>query len=163
MRSSGVASRQLDFEPYGYDERQFCSPGFDLPVGRLTRSPNGQYAEYHSSADDLSLIRPDCLAESIRVLARMVTVLDANRRPLSLYPKGEPRLGKRGLYGTVGGTEPGQYEHALLWVMSLADGAHDLLAVAERSGLGFELIERAASALEKASLVRSSRPEQACA
>jgi aminopeptidase-like protein len=161
LQSRDVSSRQVDFEPYGYDERQFCSPGFDLPVGRLTRSPNGQYAEYHSSADDLSLIRPDCLAESIRVLACMVAVLDANRRPLSLNPKGEPRLGKRGLYGTVGGTEPGQFEHALLWVMSLADGAHDLLAMAERSGLGFELVERAASALEQASLVRSSGAERA--
>jgi aminopeptidase-like protein len=117
--------RTIDFEPYGYDERQFCSPGFDLPVGRLSRASHGEYPEYHTSADNLSLVRPDKLAESIRVLARTIAVLDANRRPLNLSPKGEPRLGKRGLYGTIGGTAPVEFEHALLWVLSLADGAHD--------------------------------------
>jgi aminopeptidase-like protein len=155
LHSVGLASRVVDFEPYGYDERQFCSPGFDLPVGRLTRSPNGQYAEYHSSADDLAFVQPDKLAESIQVLARILSVLDANRRPLNLSPKGEPQLGKRGLYGAVGGNAPGALEHALLWVLSLADGAHDLVSIATRSGLGFELLETAATALEKASLVRT--------
>ncbi|RPH60811.1 MAG: DUF4910 domain-containing protein, partial [Burkholderiales bacterium] len=149
------AARLTDFEPYGYDERQFCSPGFDLPVGRITRSPNGTYPEYHTSADDLSLVRPDKLAESIRAVATTISVLDANRKVLNLSPKGEPRLGKRGLYGSVGGAGPGEFEHALLWVLSLADGAHDLLAIAERSGMPFELLDRAASALEKADLVRT--------
>jgi aminopeptidase-like protein len=147
--------RLTDFEPYGYDERQFCSPGFDLPVGRITRSPNGTYPEYHTSADDLSLVRPDKLAESIRAVAQTIAVLDANRRVLNLSPKGEPRLGKRGLYGSIGGSGPGEFEHALLWVLSLADGSHDLLAVAGRSGLGFDLIDRAATALEQAALVRT--------
>ncbi|HLS55125.1 MAG TPA: DUF4910 domain-containing protein [Zeimonas sp.] len=143
------------FEPYGYDERQFCSPGFDLPVGRITRSPNGTYPEYHTSADDLSLVRPERLAESIRAVARTIALLDANRRLLNLSPKGEPRLGKRGLYGSVGGAGLGEFEHALLWVLSLADGAHDLLAMSERSGLPFELLERAVTALEQAALVRT--------
>lgn len=147
--------RLTDFEPYGYDERQFCSPGFDLPVGRITRSPNGTYSEYHTSADDLSLVRPDKLAESIRAVAQTIAVLDANRRVLNLSPKGEPRLGKRGLYGSIGGGGPGEFEHALLWVLSLADGSHDLLAVAGRSGLSFDLIDRAATALEQAALVRT--------
>lgn len=143
------------FEPYGYDERQFCSPGFDLPVGRITRSPNGTYPEYHTSADDLALIRPEKLAESIRAVARMISLLDANRRVLNLGGKGEPRLGKRGLYGSVGGAGPAEFEHALLWVLSLADGRHDLLAMSERSGMPFELLERAATALEEARLVRT--------
>jgi len=155
LRASGVAARVTDFEPYGYDERQFCSPGFDLPIGRLTRSPNGLYPEYHTSADDVSLVKVDKLAESLQVLAHMFAVLDANRRCVNLQPKGEPRLGKRGLYGSVGGTEPGQFEHALLWVLSLADGNHDLLAAAERSGLNFELLEHAATRLADAGLVRS--------
>ena len=144
----------VDFEPYGYDERQFCSPGFDLPVGRLTRSPNGAYPEYHTSADNLDFIRPDCLAESIRVLANLITVLDGNRRMLNLSPKGEPRLGKRGLYGSVGGTAPGDFEHALLWILSFSDGKHDLLAIAERSGIDFDVLVQAAAALEGAGLLR---------
>lgn len=144
-----------DFEPYGYDERQFCSPGFDLPVGRITRSPNGTYPEYHTSADDLSLIRADSLAESIRAVAAMIAALDANRRVLNLSPKGEPRLGKRGLYGSVGGAGPGEFEHALLWVLSLADGSHDLLGMAARSGFSIDMLDRAAEALEGARLART--------
>ena len=149
-----AGARLIDFEPYGYDERQFCSPGFDLPVGRLTRSPNGQYPEYHTSADSLDLLEPECLAESIRALAGMVVVLDANRTLRNLSPKGEPRLGKRGLYGSVGGAAPGEFEHTLLWVLSYSDGEHDLLAIAERSGMDFDLVARAAAALEEAGLAR---------
>lgn len=143
------------FEPYGYDERQFCSPGFDLPVGRMTRSSNGRYPEYHTSADNLSLVGQAPLAESIRALARTISILDANRSVLSLNPKGEPRLGKRGLYGSIGGVEPGEFQHALLWVLNLADGTNDLLAIAERSGVDFEVVERAATELERVQLVRT--------
>jgi aminopeptidase-like protein len=150
-----ASARFLDFEPYGYDERQFCSPGFDLPVGRLTRSPNGQYPEYHTSADNLDLLKPECLAESIRTLTNMIAVLDENRTLRNLSGKGEPRLGKRGLYGSVGGAMPGEFEHALLWVLSFSDGEHDLLAIAERSRMDFELIARAAGALEEAGLART--------
>lgn len=142
----------VDFEPYGYDERQFCSPGFDLPIGRLTRSSNGQYREYHTSADDLNFVQPVCLAESIRVFARMIEILDTNRCLLNLSPKGEPRLGRRGLYGNTGGTAPSEIEHAMLWVLNQSDGKHDLLSIAERSGLEFELLDNAASALESAGL-----------
>jgi aminopeptidase-like protein len=155
LAASAAAAKIVDFEPYGYDERQFCSPGFDLPVGRLTRSPNGAYPEYHTSADDLSLLQPESLAESIRILARLVSTLDCNRRPLNLRGKGEPRLGKYGLYGTIGGTAPGELEHALLWVLSLGDGENDLVAMADRSGLDVELLDRAASALERAGLVNT--------
>jgi aminopeptidase-like protein len=155
LRTSGFEHRTIDFEPYGYDERQFCSPGFDLPIGRLTRSPNGAYPEYHSSADDLTLIRPDKLAEALRVLARMLAVFDANRCLRNLSPRGEPRLGKRGLYRDLGGAGPSETQHALLWVLSLADGEHDLVAMAGRSGLSFELLHRAAAALEDVQLIRS--------
>jgi aminopeptidase-like protein len=155
LRTEAPGSRLMDFEPYGYDERQFCSPGFDLPVGRLTRSPNGAYAQYHTSADDLSLVEPEAIAQSLRVLAAAVSMIDYNRLPLNLRPKGEPRLGKRGLYGAVGGTAPGEFEHALLWVLSLADGRHDLTAITQRSGLQRDLVQRATTALEEAGLVRA--------
>jgi len=159
LKASSTGARMLDFEPYGYDERQFCSPGFDLPVGRLTRSPNGAYPEYHSSADDLSLIRPDKLAESIQVLAQLLGAIDVNRTPVSLNPKGEPRLGKRGLYGSLGGKAPAQIEQALLWVLSLADGRHDLVAMAQRSGLELALLDHATRLLEEAALVRCGEAE----
>jgi aminopeptidase-like protein len=159
LRSIAPSSQIINFEPYGYDERQFCSPGFDLPVGRLTRSPNGHYPEYHTSADNLEFLKPACLAESIRALAGIIAVLDENRSLKNLSPKGEPRLGKRGLYGAVGGTAPGAFEHALLWVLSYSDGVHDLLSIAQLSGLDFDLVARAAVALEEAKLLRAVEEE----
>lgn len=153
LQTSGCAFRIADFEPYGYDERQFCSPGFDLPVGRMTRSPNGAYPEYHTSADNLALIDRGKISEALRVLARLLSTLDSNRVSLNLSPKGEPRLGKRGLYGSVGGTPPGAFEHALLWVLNQSDGKHDLIEIAERSGLPYETIDRAATDLERTGLL----------
>ncbi len=152
---AGTDARVVDFEPYGYDERQFCSPGFDLAVGRVTRSANGEYPEYHTSADDLSLLRTERLAESLQVLAQLITVIDVNRKLLNLSPKGEPQLGKRGLYGSVGGTAPGNLQHAMLWLLSLSDGRHDLISVAQRSKIEWSVLVAAADQLEAAGLVRA--------
>ncbi|HTT14031.1 MAG TPA: DUF4910 domain-containing protein [Burkholderiaceae bacterium] len=150
-----AGARTEDFEPYGYDERQFCSPGFDLPVGRVTRSANGRYPEYHTSADDLSLIRRDRLADSLRALAELICVLDENRYVHNLSPKGEPRLGKRGLYGSVGGLTPGTFEQAALWVLSMSDGSHDLVEIAARSRIPWAAVLEAASRLEGTGLTRT--------
>jgi len=157
-------SRVIPFSPYGYDERQLCSPGFNLPVGRLTRSVNGGYPEYHSSGDNLSLIRPEYLEQSYEACKRIVTVLEENARYINLSPKGEPLLGKRGLYGSVGGRSPAQREHALLWVLNQSDGSQSLLDIARRSGLQFETLREAAVALEHANLLRSAaRPRRPAA
>lgn len=155
LRSLPAPNRLIDFEPYGYDERQFCSPGFDLPVGRLTRATQGEYPEYHTSADDLSLVTLDSVAGSISALATFIGIVDGNRRLMNLSPKGEPQLGRRGLYGSLGGSRAiSETENALLWILNLSDGVHDLLAIAERSRLDFALVEEAAAALERAGLAR---------
>jgi aminopeptidase-like protein len=153
MQKSALAHRVVPFSPYGYDERQLCSPGFDLPVGRLTRSANDGYPEYHSSADDLSLIRPEALAQTLYCAASTLAILDADRRCENLKPKCEPQLGKRGLYRPVGGVAPGQYEHALLWVLNQSDGSRTLFDIAEASGIDFRVIESAAAALEGTDLL----------
>lgn len=150
-----TSARFMAFEPYGYDERQFCSPGFNLPVGRLTRSPNGTYPEYHSSADNVEFVREASLAESVVAITGLLELLDANRTYRNLSPKGEPRLGTRGLYGNVGGTTPGNWQSALLWVLNQSDGTRDLLSIAERSGLRFDEIAKAASALAAAQLLEA--------
>ena len=144
-----------DFTPYGYDERQYCSPGFDLPVGSLTRTPHGEYPEYHTSGDTPDFVRPDRLLSSLRRYLEVFEVLEGNATYLNLSPKCEPQLGKRGLYGPVGGQShavPSQM--AMLWVLSLSDGSRSLLDVAERSGLPFSQLSRAARALEAAGLLR---------
>jgi aminopeptidase-like protein len=157
LRSSGRDHELLDFSPDGYDERQYCSPGFDLPVGRLTRTPNGRYPEYHTSADDLDLVRPDALGDSLETVLEVCSLLDANGRYVNLNPHGEPQLGRRGLYRQVGGRkEERSGELALLWVLNLSDGVHTLLDVAERSGLPFREIRLAADALVDAGLLQEA-------
>jgi len=154
LRHDAVGHKIMPFVPYGYDERQFCSPGFNLPIGCLTRTPNGEYPEYHTSADNLSLLRPASLAHSLSVLRRIVAIIEGNAVYRSLNPKGEPQLGRRGLYASTGGQRTAsKMQLALLWVLNLADGEHSLLDVAERAGLPFSTIRAAADSLARAALL----------
>jgi aminopeptidase-like protein len=151
---SGRPHRVVDFTPYGYDERQYCSPGFDLPVGCLSRTPYAAYPEYHTSADDLDLVGPAQLQESLEVCWEVVQVLEADRRYVNLSPKGEPQLGRRGLYGQIGGrSDAEERQMAMLWVLNQSDGGHSVLEVAERSGLPFALLAEVAADLEEAGLL----------
>jgi aminopeptidase-like protein len=144
----------LDFTPYGYDERQYCSPGINLPVGCFMRTPNGCYPQYHTSADDLSLVTPSALGESLIQLLRIIRVLEENRTYVNLSPKCEPQLGRRGLYSQLGGMkDKAKWEMAMLWVLNFSDVQHDLLDIATRSGLPFEQISEAAEVLHGAGLL----------
>lgn len=143
-----------DFIPYGYDERQYCSPGFDLPVGCLSRTPHGEYPEYHTSADDLTFVAADALGDSFAAFARTLSVLEGNETYLNRNPHCEPQLGRRDLYSQVGAQgELPDLQMALLWVLNLSDGRHPLLAIAERSGHSFGTVRRAADLLERAGLL----------
>jgi aminopeptidase-like protein len=135
----------LPFEPWGGDERQFSSPGFDLPVGALTRSPADTFPGYHSSADDLDFVRPEFLGDSFRRCLEIVDVLETNRRYLNLNPKGEPQLGRRGLYRSVAGGSSS--EAALLWVLNQSDGEHSVLDISDRAGLPYPAVRQAAEVL----------------
>jgi aminopeptidase-like protein len=148
LRQAGQSNSVIEFSPYGYDERQFCSPGFNLPVGCLMRTPHGQYREYHTSADNLTFVSPASLGESLEVCLRIVNVLEHNARYRNQNPKGEPQLGRRGLYRNLGGElDRASRELAMLWVLNLSDGGYTLLDIAERSGLGFGAVKGAADAL----------------
>ncbi|QNS03437.1 DUF4910 domain-containing protein [Streptomyces xanthii] len=145
-----------EFTPYGYDERQYCSPGFDLAVGSLTRTPYAGYPEYHTSADDLDFVSPAAMADTLAVCREAFAVLDRNRRYLNLSPYGEPQLGRRGLYDALGGrSDTKETQMAMLWVLNLSDGEHDLIDVAERSGLPFATVADAADALAAAGLLKA--------
>ena len=143
----------LEFSPYGYDERQYCSPGFNLPVGCLMRSVWGTFPEYHTSADNLEFIHPAQLAESLRVCAAVFDVLESNRRYRGLNPFCEPQLGKRGLYRPAGGGSIEEELNARLWVLNLSDGQHSLLDIAERSRIAFPMIRDAADLLHENGLL----------
>jgi aminopeptidase-like protein len=147
--------RVEEFVPYGYDERQYCSPGYNLAVGCFTRTPYERFPEYHTSADDLDFVRPEYLADSVERILRMLEVLENNEVFVNLNPKGEPRLGPRGLYRPVGGDAAPINQLALLWVLNMSDGTHSLLDISERSGLSFDDVVVAADALKGAELLRA--------
>jgi len=154
LAHSGQGHEIRDFTPYGYDERQYCSPGFDLAVGSLTRTPYGEYPEYHTSADDLSFVEPGALVDTLRRYLEVFEVLEGNGTYRNLAPRCEPQLGKRGLYGSVGGaSHAAERQMAMLWVLNLSDGSRTLLDVAERARLPFHRIEGVARELERAGLL----------
>ncbi len=155
LETSGEPFGDEHFVPFGYDERQYSSPGFNLSVGSLTRTPYGRYPEYHTSGDNPGFVRPEALEGSLRTYLAVVDVLEGNRRYLNLNPKCEPQLGRRGLYRTIGGDDAGRArELALLWVLNLSDGEYSLLEIAERSGMAFAAIREAADALLEVGLLR---------
>ena len=149
------------FSPYGYDERQFGSPGLRLPVGRLTRTPNGAYPEYHSSADDLALVTAEKLDASLATCLAIVSVLEGDQCLVNTSPNGEPQLGRRGLYRKVGGHHASDNrEMALLWVLNQADGSRTLLDIADRAGLSFWDVAAAASDLWECGLLKTHDGER---
>jgi aminopeptidase-like protein len=148
LKHSGAAYEIMDFSPYGYDERQYASPGFNLAVGNLSRTPHGRFPEYHTSADNLHFVKAESLADSFSRCVEIIHVIEHNKKYLNTNPKGEPQLGKRGLYSMMGGRkDASNYEMSLLWVLNLSDGQYTLLDIAERAGIPLASIQEAAQAL----------------
>jgi len=155
LRERGSEFSVREFTPYGYDERQYCSPGFDLPMGALSRTPHGTYPEYHTSADDLNLVRPEYLADSLSISLAVIEILEKNSLYTNLCPKCEPQLGKRGIYRAIGGhPDAGKQEMALLWVLNMSDGKHSILDIVERSGMTFTQLREAADLLLENGLLK---------
>lgn len=155
LKDSGGPFNVAEFSPYGNDERQYCSPGFNLPIGRLSRTPDGEFAEYHTSADGLEFVDAAALGHSLSTCLTIFEVLEANRVYVNRNPKCEPQLGKRGLYKAFGGYSDTQLrELAMLWVLNQSDGANALLDIAERSGLSFAAINQAAVTLREHGLLQ---------
>ena len=154
LAHSGHRSTIMEFSPYGYDERQYCSPGLNLAVGLFQRGQFGVFPEYHTSADNMDFIRPEHLAESWRIIAAVLNALEENASYLNTVSKCEPQLGRRGLYATLGGNKDAVTSNmAMLWVLNLSDGKHSLLEIAERSNLPFAAIQSAAELLRQHGLL----------
>jgi aminopeptidase-like protein len=153
LRNCGESSAILDFSPYGYDERQYCSPGFNLPVGCLMRSVWGTFPEYHTSADNLDFIQPKSLAGSLHACVAIMEVLEKNRKYINRNPYCEPQLGRRNLYGSAGGESSRREIDARLWVLNFSDGEHSLLDIAERSDIPISALLEAAKSLTQAGLL----------
>jgi aminopeptidase-like protein len=158
LARSGRPHELIDFFPYGYDERQYNSPGFRIPVGSLMRGRHGQFPEYHTSGDNLDFVSGERMAESFAVVAEILDVLDRDRTMSNLAPYGEPQLGGRGLYGALGGTTIPDAQLAMLWVLNQSDGEHSLLDIAERAGLDFDAVAATAAVLEQHGLLADATP-----
>lgn len=148
LRVKSDKYKVLNFSPYGDDERQFCSPGFNLPMGCLMRASFGEYPEYHTSADNLKFVTPKALETSLKMLDNIIFTLETNKRYININPKCEVQLGKRGMYNLVGGENLGKnFQLALLWILNFSDGKHSLLDISRESGIDFEIINLAAGKL----------------
>ena len=148
LKHSQQEYKTIDFFPYGYDERQYCSPAFNLPVGCFMRTPHGEYPEYHTSEDNLDFVQPQYLEESYTHCLNALTLLERNKVFLNQNPHCEPQLGRRGLYRAIGGQAEGaKREMAMLWALNLSDGHHSLLDIAERASIPFEIVHEAVEAL----------------
>jgi len=147
----------IEFSPYGYDERQFSSPGPNLPIGSLMRTPNGCYPEYHTSADNLNFVKPEYLADTISAYLDAINVFDNDTKFNNLEPFGEPQLGKRGLYRKTGGLQDIEKSIlAKLWVLNLSDTYNSLLDISIRANMDFRLIQAAAEELYFAGLLENT-------
>jgi aminopeptidase-like protein len=155
LHHSGLTPAILEFSPYGYDERQYCSPGFNLPVGLFQRSKFGAIPEYHTSADNLDFIRPDYLDQSYQMVVQAIDLIESDVVYRNTIPKCEPQLGRRGLYSAIGGDKRAAAANmAMLWILNLSDGSHSLLEIAERAELPFATIRSTAELLREHGLLK---------
>ena len=160
LRDRDPADQVIAFFPYGYDERQYNSPGFRAPVGSLMRGRHGQFPEYHTSGDNLGFVEPERMVESYEVVKRICLALEGNRTYRNLAPEGEPQLGRRGLYRAVGGTNLPNLQFAMLWVLNLSDGRHTMFDIARRAGLAFDVVRAAADLLLDHGLLEEVQTEE---
>jgi aminopeptidase-like protein len=155
LNKKSIPCKIINFIPYGYDERQFCSPGFNLPVGNLTRIPFGEYPEYHTSADNINFISEKALEDSLSVLKLIMEYIEADRKYINQFPKGEPQLGKRGLYDNIGGLNDSKtLQLAFLWVLNYSDGENSLADISMLSQLDLRIIVEATGMLEEKGLIK---------
>ncbi|WP_044406914.1 DUF4910 domain-containing protein, partial [Rhodopseudomonas palustris] len=154
LQQGGTPFEILPFSPYGYDERQYCSPGFDMPVGCFMRTPGGKFPQYHTSADDLNLVHPDALQDSLQRVLTVIDVLETNERYVNQKPYGEPKLGNYKLYDMIGGKSADETRMALLWLLNMSDGQASLLEIATRSGLPWSAIKEGLRALTATGLLK---------
>lgn len=155
LNEMGTDSAVIDFDPSdGSDERQYCSPGFNLPLGSLMRTKYAEFKEYHTSLDNKDFISFEALEESVRTCFRIVQCLEFNATYRNTVMFGEPQLGKRDLYPTITGNDYlDESPRAIMWLLNLADSHHDLVAISEKSKINYDLLNDVAQRLIRKGLL----------
>jgi aminopeptidase-like protein len=147
----------LNYSPIGSEERQYCSPGFNLPVGSLMRTMYGVYPEYHTSADNKCFISFDAMENSVKKYIEVVDLIEHNKIYINQFPNCEPQLGKRGLYPALGSQKEKAIElEAMMWILNLADGEHDLIDIIELSNINYKIIMDTAIKLKKEGILKQA-------
>ncbi len=157
-----LGHRCSDFVRYtfldrGSDERQYCSPGVDLPVASVMRTKYGKFPEYHTSLDDLKLVTAIGLGGTYDVYTDMITLLEANRIYQTTTPC-EPQLGKRGLYPNLSIKKSGVPARAMMDFLAYADGTNDLIGICDRIGVYAPTLLTTLEKLSAAGLLRDVTP-----
>jgi len=154
LKDNNIEFQEFPFVPLGSDERQYASPGFNLPVGSLMRTMYWHFEEYHTSADNKSFISFKHLRESIELYMKVIKTFEGNKKFINKFPYGEVQLGKRGLYPTLGrGNDKTQMVDAYIWILNYSDGKNDLLQIAELSNIPMNILIEASNILEKEGLI----------
>ena len=154
LKNSNADYDVIDFFPFGSDERQFCSPGFNLPVGSLMRTRYTNYPEYHTSADNLEFVKKASLSDSFLKYLSVIFTIENNDTYINLNPKCEPQLSKHNLYKSIGDGTNDETKRSLVWTLNLSDGKNSLLDISNKSGIKFELIKKAAGLLVDKNLIK---------
>jgi len=147
---SDVNGKVINFSPLGSDERQYCSPGFDLDVGVLTRTMYGQFQEYHTSADNLDFVSEKNLKESLNLYLKVFSIYESNSKFLRKNPFCEPQMVKYDLYREKGGAGEDcldDMSQQRMWILNYADGKTDLLEISEKSGFDIFTLKLATKVL----------------
>ena len=156
FKEKNLSDRIRDFSPLGSDERQYCSPGFDLPVGVLTRSMYSEFPEYHSSSDNLDFVKEEYLQESLLMYLEIIEAYESNLKFIRAEPHCEPQMGKYNLYREKGGAGKDSIDNLSqkrMWILNYADGEHDLIEISKKSGFPISELRFASMALLEHSLI----------
>jgi aminopeptidase-like protein len=152
-------------ENAGSDERQYCSPGFNLPVGQLARTLHGRYDGYHNSLDDKNFMSISSLVHSVNDVEALLKKVELAGHFRNLSPYGEPQLGRRGLYPNLSSTltltqsndaviDGRTFLNRALTVLNYSDGEHSLLDIAAGMNLDVEDLQIVVDKLEEAELLK---------
>jgi aminopeptidase-like protein len=152
LREHAGAFIEYSFLERGSDERQYCSPGIDLPVASVMRSKYGCYPEYHTSNDNLEFVTPKGLSGGFEALRKCLCVLEENRYYQTTYV-GEPQMSKRGLYPSISKIGSTGSVRAFMDILAYADGKIDLLTLSEKIGQPFQECAATARRLKAAGLL----------
>jgi aminopeptidase-like protein len=154
LRNSGKEYKIIDFFPTGSDERQYCSPGINLSIGSLMRTPYTFFKEYHTSLDNLDFIKPEFLIDTLIKYLNVIYIIENDKTYINLKPKCEPQLGKYGLYGKIGGQRNKIIENAYRWILNYSDGKHSLLDISNLAHLDFFFVKKSAEILLNENLIK---------